>query len=135
MCSIRNAFYVFLHENINHMVDNFWNMIFVRGIYIVLSWFNNVITMQDRVNHSQKGPFCSHSSIVSKQFLKIILHHAYYCTYASRHSFGKTIANSSPINICFCCHQQFLLLLKLTKMHIYLLMSFIVSVYLKGEIL
>lgn len=55
--------------------------------------------------------------------------------YASRHSFGKKIANSSPINICFCCHQQFLLLLKLTKMHIYLLMSLIVSVYLKVEIL
>lgn len=54
--------------------------------------------------------------------------------YASRHSFGKTIANSSLINICFCCHQQFLLL-KLTKMHIYLLMSLIVSVYLKVEIL
>lgn len=54
--------------------------------------------------------------------------------YASRHSFGKTIANFSLINICFCCHQQFLLL-KLTKMHIYLLMSLIVSVYLKVEIL
>lgn len=83
MCSIRNAFYVFLHENINHMVDNFWNMIFVRGIYIVLSWFDNVITMQDRVKHSQRGPFCSHSSIVSKQILKIVLHHAYYICFST----------------------------------------------------
>lgn len=83
MCSIRNAFYVFLHENINHMVDNFWNMIFVRGIYIVLTWLiNNVITMQGQVKHSQKGPFCSHSSIVSKQILKIVLHHAYYICFS-----------------------------------------------------
>lgn len=127
MCSIRNAFYDFLHENINHMVDNFWNMIFVRGIYIVLSWFNNVITMQDRVKHSQKGPFCSHSSIVSKQILKIVLHHAYYICFS-------TFVWEKNCKL-FSNQHLFLLLLKLTKMHIYLLMSFIVSVYLKGEIL
>lgn len=89
--------------------------------------------MQGQVKHSQKGPFCSHSSIVSIQILKIVLHHAYYICF-STFVWENNCKLFSNQHLFLMSPTQFLLL-KLTIMHIYLLMSLIVSVYLKVEIL